>query len=135
MSKIDAIESKLQKDLEKNEFYHAHQKARTIVRLLIKDAFWPRAIDILNNVAQVMMKAGQGGSGGDLAVTMVDVYKRAELAPDATSKGRLLALLRLFPPTEPTRKKFVSEMIRYVPIHTSIDRSLSVPLCANMCGH
>jgi golgi to ER traffic protein 4 len=41
----------------------------------------------------------------------VDVYKQAELAPDATNKGKLLALLRLFDPEEPTRKKFIGEMV------------------------
>jgi hypothetical protein len=49
-----------------------------------------------------------------LSVFLVDVYKQAELAPDATSKGKLLTLLRLFDAEEPTRKKFVAEMIAYV---------------------
>ena len=44
----------------------------------------------------------------------MDTYKQAELKPDATSKGRLLACLRLFEAGEPTRKKFVAEMIVYV---------------------
>jgi golgi to ER traffic protein 4 len=42
---------------------------------------------------------------------LVDVYKQAELAPDATKKGKLLTLLRLFDSEEPTRKKFIGEMI------------------------
>ena len=45
---------------------------------------------------------------------MVDVYKQAELAPEATNKGKLLTLLRLFDSEEPTRKKFIGEMIGYV---------------------
>jgi hypothetical protein len=43
----------------------------------------------------------------------VDVYKQAELAPDASNKGKLLTLLRIFDPAEPTRKKFIGEMITY----------------------
>jgi hypothetical protein len=31
--------------------------------------------------------------------------------PDASSKGKLLGLLRAFPKDEPTKKKFVGEMI------------------------
>jgi hypothetical protein len=58
-----------------------------------------------------LLKAGQGGSGGDLSIFLVDVYKQAEMAPDAGSKGKLLTLLRLFDPQEPTRKKFIGEMI------------------------
>jgi hypothetical protein len=41
----------------------------------------------------------------------VDVYKQAELKPDAASKGKLLSLCRLFGSEEPTRKKFIGEMI------------------------
>jgi golgi to ER traffic protein 4 len=45
---------------------------------------------------------------------LIDVYKQAELKPDAGNKGKLLVLLRLFDPEEPTRKKFIGEMIGYV---------------------
>lgn len=44
----------------------------------------------------------------------MDVYKQAELKPDAANKGKLLTLLRLFDDEEPTRKKFIGEMIGYV---------------------
>jgi hypothetical protein len=43
------------------------------------------------------------------------VYRQAELKPDAGNKGKLLVLLRQFDPEEPTRKKFIGEMIGYVP--------------------
>jgi hypothetical protein len=43
------------------------------------------------------------------------VYKQAELKPDSRNKGKLLTLLRLFDSEEPTRKRFISEMIGYVP--------------------
>lgn len=42
---------------------------------------------------------------------LVEVYQSAELRPDAGNKGRLLTLLRLFEAGEPTRKKFIGEMI------------------------
>lgn len=77
----------------------------------IKQESWDAAIDILFNVAQSLLKAGQGGSGGDLCIFLVDVYKQAELAPDPNNKGKLLKLLRLFDPEEPTRKKFIGEMM------------------------
>ncbi|KAG8415946.1 hypothetical protein J3459_013906 [Metarhizium acridum] len=44
---------------------------------------------------------------------MVDVYKQAELTPDSASKGRLLTCLRLFDGEEPTRKKFITEMLAW----------------------
>jgi len=45
---------------------------------------------------------------------LVDVYKQAELKPDSGNKGKLLSLLRSFDSEEPTRKKFVDDMIGYV---------------------
>lgn len=44
------------------------------------------------------------------------MYKQAELKPDAGNKGKLLSLLRAFDSEEPTRKKFVDDMIGYVEI-------------------
>jgi hypothetical protein len=41
---------------------------------------------------------------------LVDVLTKAEIKPDAAMKGKLLSLLRSFPPEEPTKKRFVSEM-------------------------
>jgi len=59
----------------------------------------------------MLLKAGQGGSGGDLCMFLLDVYTKAELKPDVTSKARVLSLLRAFPAGEPTRKRFISDMI------------------------
>lgn len=42
---------------------------------------------------------------------LMDAYNKGEVKPDAGSKGKLLTLLRSFPPGEPTRKKFIGEMI------------------------
>lgn len=80
----------------------------------MKSQSWPAAIDILSSVAQSLLAAGQGGSGGDLSLFLIDVYRQAELKPDSSSKGKLLTLLRLFDSAEPTRKKFVDNMIGYV---------------------
>lgn len=110
--KIEKIIARLQARIGEGAYYEAQQQTRVVAARYIKAKNWDAAIDILYNVAQSLLKApGQGGSGGDLAVFLVDVYKQAELAPDATSKGRLLTLLRLFEAGEPTRKKFVGETI------------------------
>lgn len=39
------------------------------------------------------------------------MFHKSETKPDAASKGKLLSLLRAFPKNEPTRKKFVNEMV------------------------
>lgn len=112
--KIDKIIARLQSRIAEGQFYEAQQQTRVVAARYIKASNWNAAVDILYSVAQSLLKAGQGGSGGDLSVFLVDVYKQAGLKPDATTKGRLLTCLRLFESGEPTRKKFVGEMLAYV---------------------
>lgn len=109
--KIEKIIARAQARIGDGQYYEAQQQTRVVAARYIKTSNWQAAIDILYNVAQSLLKAGQGGSGGDLSCFMVDVYKQAELKPDATSKGRLLTCLRLFDSAEPTRKKFITEML------------------------
>ncbi|KAL7903501.1 DUF410 domain-containing protein [Trichoderma sp. SZMC 28014] len=110
-NKVDRIVARLQEKITDGDFYEAQQQTRVAASRYIKTQNWSAAIDILYSVAQSLLKAQQGGSGGDLCVMMLDVYKQAELKPDATSKGRLLTCLRLFDPLEPTRKKFITESV------------------------
>lgn len=111
-SKVERIVARLQARIAEGDYYEAQQQARVVASRYIKASNWPAAIDTLSSVAQSLLKAGQGGSGGDLCIMMVDVYRQAELAPDATAKGRLLTCLRLFDPEEPTRKTYIQDMIQ-----------------------
>ncbi|CAK7234409.1 hypothetical protein SCUCBS95973_008926 [Sporothrix curviconia] len=111
--KIEKIIARMQTRISEGQYYEAQQQTRVIAARHIKAANWPAAIDILYNVAQALLKAGQGGSGGDLCIFLVDVYTQASLKPDTTSRGRLLTCLRLFAPDEPTRKKFITEAIAW----------------------
>lgn len=110
-SKVERIVARLQEKITDGDYYEAQQQTRVAASRYIKTQNWPAAIDILSNVAQSLLKAGQGGSGGDLCLMMIDVYKQAELTPDSASKGRLLTCLRLFGPEEPTKKRFISDMM------------------------
>jgi len=110
-TKIEKIIARLQARIAEGTYYEAQQQTRVVAARYIKAESWNDAINILFNVAQSMLKAGQGGSGGDLSLMMVDVYMKAEMKPDSTSKGRGLTLLRLFDGEEPTRKKFIGELI------------------------
>ncbi|KAI1170297.1 hypothetical protein F4777DRAFT_125272 [Nemania sp. FL0916] len=111
--KIDKIISRLQQRIGEGQFYEAQQQTRVVAARYTKAANWPAAIDILYNVAQSLLKAGQGGSGGDLCVLLIDTYKQAALTPDAATKGKLLTCLRLFDSEEPTRKKYIGEIISW----------------------
>ncbi|OAA40314.1 putative protein family UPF0363 [Metarhizium rileyi] len=112
-SKVDKIVARLQQKITDGDYYEAQQQTRVAASRYIKTKSWDAAIDILSSVAQSLLKAGQGGSGGDLCIMLVDVYKQAELTPDSASKGRLLTCLRLFDGEEPTRKKFITEMLAW----------------------
>lgn len=109
--KIEKIISRLQQRILEGQFYEAQQQTRVVAARYTKASNWEAAINIVYNVAQSLLKAGQGGSGGDLCVLLVDIYMQAELKPDPNTKGRLLTCLRLFDSEEPTRKKYIGEMI------------------------
>lgn len=111
--KIEKIITRLQARISEGQYYEAQQQTRVVAARYTKAANWTAAIDILYNVAQSLLKAGQGGSGGDLCVLLVDTYKQAELKPDSASKGKLLTCLRLFGSEEPTRKKYIGEIITW----------------------
>ena len=97
--------------IEEGQFYEAHQQLRVIASRYVKQANYDAAIDLLASGAQLLLKAGQGGSGGDLCLFLVEVYNKAELKSDAGSKARILSLMRRFPAGEPTRKRFIGEAI------------------------
>ena len=54
--------------------YEAHQKARTFASRYVKSSQFDVAIDVLFQSSRELLKAGQTGSGVDLASFMLDVY-------------------------------------------------------------
>ena len=61
-----------------------------------------------------MLQAGQGGSGGDLALMLLsDVYVKGEWELNAENRNRLLDILKAFPSEEPTRKRYIQEMVAW----------------------
>ena len=99
--------------IAEGQFYEAHQQLRVIASRYTKASDWASATSILHSGALSLLQAGQGGSGGDLCIFLLDVYNKGEVKVDAESKGRLLGLLRAFPKDEPTKKKFVGEMVAW----------------------
>ena len=53
----------------------------------VKASDWDSAIDILYGGALALLKAGQGGSGGDLGCFLVDVLGKSEKSCGAGEKG------------------------------------------------
>ncbi|KAJ9631616.1 hypothetical protein H2203_000015 [Taxawa tesnikishii (nom. ined.)] len=110
-SKIQKTIARQQAKVEEGQYYEAHQQLRVIAARYIKADDHASAIDLLSSGASMLLKAGQGGSGGDLCMLLMEVYNKAGLKPDVTNKARLLGLLRSFPADEPTRKRFGGEVI------------------------
>lgn len=54
----------------------------------VKQKDWDATIDILFSGAQALLKAGQYGSGSDLCLFLVNVFRDAEMKPDAGNKGK-----------------------------------------------
>lgn len=97
--------------IAEGNFYEAHQQLRVIATRYVKASNWTLAIEILYGGALALLSAGQGSSGGDLCLYLVDVYNKAELEPNSENKGKMFTLLRSFPVDEPTRKRFLGEAI------------------------
>jgi hypothetical protein len=93
--------------IEDGDYYEAHQQIRTIANRYVRSQDYTSAIDLLGTGAGMLLKAGQGGSGADLCVYLMEVYNKAEMKPDVANKARLVSLLRSFPENEPGKKKFV----------------------------
>ncbi|KAK4680146.1 hypothetical protein QC764_210470 [Podospora pseudoanserina] len=112
---ITRLQSKITPGMPFEAQYEAAQETRLVAARYTKSQNYTAAIDILSSVSQSLLKTGPtgGGSGGDLAILLVDVYKQAGLKVDATSKGRVLTCLRLFDPAEPNRKKFVKDVVEW----------------------
>jgi hypothetical protein len=117
MSKIQKTIQRQQERIAEGQFYEAHQQLRVISARYIKQKNPSAAADILYSGALSLLKAGQGGSGGDLCLLLLDVWNKASVKPDVETKGKVLGLLRAFPKDEPTRKKFVQEMIGWSSRH------------------
>ena len=71
----------------------------------------------------MLLRAGQGGSGGDLARMLInDVYDKGEYAVNDENKKRVIEILKAFPRDEPTRKRYISEMLTWSGKYGEIER-------------
>lgn len=73
--------------ISEGSYYEAHQQLRVIASRYVKSANWPAATEILHGGALALLKAGQGGSGGDLGLFLVDVLNKGEVRVEGDVKG------------------------------------------------
>ncbi|KAK4985060.1 hypothetical protein LTR66_008294 [Elasticomyces elasticus] len=96
-NKIQKTLARQQQKIEEGAYYEAHQQLRVIASRYVKSADYASAIDLLSSGATLLLKAGQGGSGGDLCMFLMEVFQKAECRCDSANKARLVGLLRAFP--------------------------------------
>ena len=75
--------------ISEGQYYEAHQQLRVIAARYTKASNWSAAIDVLYSGSMALLKAGQGGSGGDLALLLVDTLNRGEVEVGGDAKGEL----------------------------------------------
>ncbi|EXJ75591.1 uncharacterized protein A1O5_00098 [Cladophialophora psammophila CBS 110553] len=113
-AKIAKTIARQKEKIAEGSFYEAHQQLRVITARYLKASDYNSACDVLYNGALLLLRADQGGSGGDLALMLLnDVYVKGEYACDDENRKRLLEIFHAFPKEEPTRKRFVSEMVNW----------------------
>lgn len=89
----------------------------------LKATDYPSACDVLFNGSLLLLRAGQGGSGGDLALMLLnEVYIKGEWECDDPNKKRLIEILHAFPKDEPTRKRFITEIVGWSSRFGEIER-------------
>ncbi|KAF7796031.1 hypothetical protein EIP86_007200 [Pleurotus ostreatoroseus] len=91
--------------------YEAHQKARTFASRYQKSGHYDTAIDVLFQSARELLKAGQQGSGTDLAAFLLEVYDTKGEEPNDESRGRLTQLIALTGSSGNWRKTIIDKSI------------------------
>jgi hypothetical protein len=97
--------------------YEAHQKARTFASRYSKSSQYDTAIDVLFQSARELLKAGQQGSGVDLAGFLLDVYESKGEVVGEQSRGRLTQLIALTGPSGSWRKTIIDKSISWSAKH------------------
>jgi hypothetical protein len=74
------------------------------------------------------LENGLGASGADITLTLIEVYNTAHMKPDSTNRGifnwhalslteaRLVQLLGMVDPSEPSRPRMIFEATEYTPM-------------------
>ncbi|KAH8118144.1 hypothetical protein DFH11DRAFT_1504154 [Phellopilus nigrolimitatus] len=93
--------------------YEAHQKARTFASRYVKSAQYTTAIDVLFQSARELLKAGQPGSGTDLASFLIDVYESKGEEVTDESRGRLTQLIALTGSAGAWRKTLIDKSVAW----------------------
>ncbi|KAH0614712.1 uncharacterized protein H6S33_000348 [Morchella sextelata] len=114
---VEKTRARLEKRIEEGAYYEAHQQLRVVSQRYVKAKDYSAAIEILSSGAQALLKAGQGSSGCDLCLLMIEVFKTSNSSPTAELKAQVMQLIALINPEEPGRKRVINETIAWTSKH------------------
>jgi golgi to ER traffic protein 4 len=113
-AKIAKTIARQKERIAEGSYYEAHQQFRVIASRYLKTSDYASACDVLYNGAVLLLKADQGGSGGDLGLMLLkEVYTNGEYPCNTENKNKLLDILKAFLKDEPIRKRYIQEMIAW----------------------
>lgn len=114
---VEKTRARLEKRIEEGAYYEAHQQLRVVSQRYVKAKDYNAAIEILFSGAQALLKAGQGSSGCDLCLLLIEVFKSSNSAPTAALRAQIMQLITLINSEEPGRKRVINETIAWTSKH------------------
>ncbi|KAH3687952.1 hypothetical protein WICPIJ_001067 [Wickerhamomyces pijperi] len=111
--KLQRTLSRFQEKISTGDFYEAHQTLRTIVNRNVRSKDFKNAVSLLYHSSKILLKSSQPATGADLLSYLIEVYNDSETVVSNESKSKLIELLSLFEPTEPTLKNVAIEAINW----------------------
>lgn len=100
-------------------FYEAHMLLKTRVSRLVRGRKYDEAARLVVEGASILLRHGQGGSGTDLVLYLLEIYTEAGKGADGEVVATLVQLLQLVSPAEPNLKDVVTAMNNWTIAHGS----------------
>jgi hypothetical protein len=119
MSKLEKTLQRFQQKLAQNDHYEAHQTLRTIVNRHVRAKTYEDAIELLYKGAGLLFHEGEQSMGSDLTSYLIQVFEESATPVANDSKDKLITLLNLFDPQEPSLKQVATEAINWSVKHGS----------------
>ncbi|ODV73569.1 protein GET4 [Cyberlindnera jadinii NRRL Y-1542] len=104
---------RFQAKIAEGDYYEAHQTLRTIANRNVRSKSYGDAIDLLYHGAQILLQSSQPATGSDLTSYLIDVYNESDTKVTTESKARLIQLISLFDPQEPSLKHVGVEAVNW----------------------
>lgn len=111
--KLQRTLQRFKQKISEGDYYEAHQTLRTIANRNVRTKSYSDAIELLYHAAQILLKSSQPATGSDLTSYLLEIYNEAEIPVDSSSRSKVIQLISLFTPDEPTLKQVSIEAINW----------------------